>query len=53
MNNSWKLQRNGHFPMPLGIRLKHTIHPALKISDFSSEELIDLVEETVKSKIIL
>lgn len=53
VNNSWKLQRNGHFPMPLGIRLKHTIHPALKISDFSSEELIDLVEETVKSKIVL
>ena len=53
VNNSWKLQRNGHVPMPLGIRLKHTIHPALKISDFSSEELIDLVEETVKSKIVL
>jgi 1-acyl-sn-glycerol-3-phosphate acyltransferase len=53
VNNSWKLQRNGLFPMPLGVRLKHTIHPTLKISDFSSEELIDLVEETVKSKIVV
>ena len=53
VNNSWKLQRDGFFPMPLGIRLKHTIHPALKISDYSSEELIDLVEKTVKSKIIV
>ncbi|MGK0427423.1 MAG: 1-acyl-sn-glycerol-3-phosphate acyltransferase [Ulvibacter sp.] len=53
VNNSWKLQRYGLFPMPLGVRLKHTIHPALKISDFSSEELIDLVEETVKSKIVI
>jgi len=53
VNNSWKLQRNGFFPMPLGIRLKHTVHPALKISNFSSEELIDLVEKTVKSKIIV
>ena len=53
VNNSWKLQRNGLFPMPLGVRLKHTIHPTLKISDFSSEELIDLVEETVKSKVVV
>jgi 1-acyl-sn-glycerol-3-phosphate acyltransferase len=53
VNNSWKLQRHGFFPMPLGIRLKHTIHPALKVSDFSSEELIDLVEETIKSKVVV
>ena len=53
VNNSWKLQRNGFFPMPLGIRLKHTIHPTLKISDFSSEELIDLVEKTIKSKVVV
>ena len=53
VNNSWKLQRNGFFPMPLGIRLKHTVHPTLKISDFSSEELIDLVEKTVKSKVVV
>ena len=51
VNNSWELQRQGFFPMPLGVRLKHTIHPAIKISDFSSEELIDLVEKTIKSKI--
>jgi 1-acyl-sn-glycerol-3-phosphate acyltransferase len=53
VNNSWKLQRYGFFPMPIGIRLKHTVHPALKISDFSSEELIDLLEATIKSKVIV
>lgn len=53
VNNSWKLQRHGFFPMPMGVRLKHTVHPVLKISDFSSEELIDLVEKTVKSKVVV
>lgn len=53
VNNSWKLQRQGFFPMPLGISLKHTVHPALKISDFSSEELIILLEKTIKSKVVV
>jgi 1-acyl-sn-glycerol-3-phosphate acyltransferase len=53
VNNSWKLQRYGMFPMPVGVRLKHTIHPAIKVSDYSSEELIDLIESTIKSKVIV
>ncbi|MGO3182459.1 MAG: lysophospholipid acyltransferase family protein [Aequorivita sp.] len=49
INNSWKLQRWGMFPMPLGVRFELTAHPAVKISDFEVEELIDKVEETVTS----
>lgn len=53
VNNSWKLQRYGMFPMPVGVRLTHTIHPAVKVSDFSSEELIDIIEKTVKSRVVV
>ncbi len=51
INNSWKLQRWGMFPMQLGVRFELLAHPAIKISDFEVEELIDKVEEIVTSKI--
>ncbi|WP_026451221.1 lysophospholipid acyltransferase family protein [Aequorivita capsosiphonis] len=51
INNSWKLQRYGMFPIQMGVRLEMTTHPAIKISDFDVEALIDKVEETVTSKV--
>lgn len=51
INNSWKLQRNGMFPIQMGVCLELIAHPALKISDYEVEALIDQVEETVVSKI--
>lgn len=51
INNSWKLQRYGMFPIQMGVRLEMTAHPAIKISDFEVENLIDMVEETVVSGI--
>ena len=53
INNSWKLQRNGMFPMPLGVCLKLHFHPVVKVSDYPSEELIDLIEQTIKSRVIV
>lgn len=53
VNNSWKLQRYGMFPMPLGIRLKHIVHPVLKVSDYNPEELINTVEKIIKSKVVV
>jgi len=53
INNSWKLQKYGMFPMPLGVRIKYTLHPFLKVSDFDSEELINKIESQIKSSIIL
>ncbi|MBK5212737.1 MAG: 1-acyl-sn-glycerol-3-phosphate acyltransferase [Flavobacteriaceae bacterium] len=50
-NNSWKLQRWGMFPIQMGVRLEMTAHPAIKISDYDVETLIDKVEETITSKI--
>jgi len=51
MSNSWKLQRYGMFPMPLGTHFKIKVHPPLKISDFEIEELLKKVEATVVSEI--
>lgn len=52
INNSWKLQKYGMFPMPLGVRIKYKLHPFIKVSDFEIEELIDNIESQIKSSII-
>ncbi len=51
INNSWKLQRWGLFPVQIGVRFEFIAHPAIKISDYEVEALIDKVEEIVASKI--
>ncbi len=47
VNNSWKLQRYGMFPIPLGVRLIFKLHPVLKISEYPTKELIDMVERQI------
>jgi len=47
INNSWKLQRFGMFPISLGIRIEYKLHPAIKISDHPSDKLVDLIEEQI------
>jgi len=51
INNSWRLQRYGFFPMPLGVKLKMQVHPAIKVGDFDINELIDKIELQIKSHI--
>jgi len=51
INNSWKLQRHGMFPIPLGSRLKMEVHQAIKASDFEQEALIDQIESTIKANL--
>ena len=52
INNSWKLQRYGMFPMPLGVKIKYTLHPLIKVSDFEMNDLIDKIEFQIKSNIL-
>lgn len=52
INNSWKLQRYGMFPIPLFTRLTFYVHPLLKVSEYEKNQLIDLVETQIKSKIV-
>lgn len=51
ITNSWKLQRHGSFPIPLGVDYKMTAHPAIKITNQPIEELIQEVENIVRNGI--
>lgn len=51
INNSWKLQRWGIFPLQMGVRLEMIAHRAIKIDGYDVEMLIDKVEDTITSKI--
>jgi 1-acyl-sn-glycerol-3-phosphate acyltransferase len=51
ISNSWKLQRYGMFPIPLGTAFRLKAHPPLKVSDYQADELIDQVERLVVSQI--
>ena len=53
INNSWKLQKHGMFPMPLGVRVRYKLHPFMKISDFDTETLIDTIESQINSEILI
>lgn len=47
INNSWKVYQYGYFPLSFGNHLVFTIHNALKVSDFSFEEIMRKTENTI------
>lgn len=51
VNNSWKLQTKGMFPIPLGVHLTFDIQAPVKVSDHSSDALIDLLEQQIGAMI--
>lgn len=51
INDSWKMTRFGQFPLGLGNRLEFKIHPPLKISDYTFEEIAEKTESTIKKYI--
>ena len=52
INNSWKMTKYGSFPMGLGNALNFEIHPALKVADFSFEEIFEKTEATITQAIL-
>nr|WP_236002876.1 lysophospholipid acyltransferase family protein [Luteirhabdus pelagi] len=53
ISHSWRLQRFGMFPIPIGTHLIFIVHPSLKVSEYEPDALINEVEATVKSHIDL
>ncbi len=53
LNNTWKITKNGKFPLCLGANVTIEYHPPLKVSDYKFDELLALTEEQVKSSIIV
>lgn len=52
INNSWKTQKYGKFPMGLGAHITFTVHKPLKLDTFvNTEELINSIETTIKKHI--
>lgn len=51
INNSWKLQKWGMFPIPIFVKLRMTSHQAYLIGDYEVEELVNLVEEKITSEV--
>ncbi|AEW86702.1 1-acyl-sn-glycerol-3-phosphate acyltransferase [Flavobacterium columnare NBRC 100251 = ATCC 23463] len=51
INNSWKMTRYGQFPLGLGSNIEHIIHPPLKISDYSFDDIFKKTETIIKEHI--
>lgn len=51
INNSWKLLKFGKFPMGLGNKIKFKIHAPIKPEEYTSEELIPLIEKIITDSI--
>lgn len=51
INNSWKMLYYGKFPLGIGNHLQFKVHPALNVSDYEPNELIDIIENQITSAI--
>lgn len=51
INNSWKLQQYGMFPIPTGTHFQMRVHPAIKVGDQDRNTLIDSIESMIVSEI--
>lgn len=51
INNSWKMNRFGQFPMGLGNRISFDVHEPLKVSDYSFEEIFEKTEQAIKKHV--
>lgn len=51
INNSWKMNRFGQFPLGLGTKITFQIHEPLKSSDYSFDEIFEKTEKTIKKHI--
>lgn len=51
INNSWKMQRYGKFPLGIGNHLKFKVHKPLRVSDYKTADLIDLIEKQITDAI--
>lgn len=52
INNSWKLVEHGNFPMTVGVHLEHKVHKPFPIEDYTTEELLVKIEETITKDIL-
>ena len=51
INNSWKMNKFGSFPLGLGTNITLEIHEPLKVSDYSFDEIFEKTEQVIKKHI--
>jgi len=51
VNNSWKLQQHGMFPLGVGALLKLEVLPPLEVKDFEIPELIQILQNTITDRV--
>jgi 1-acyl-sn-glycerol-3-phosphate acyltransferase len=52
INNCWKLNKHGMFPLELGVKVTFEFHKPIKASSLNFEDLFEKVESTVKNSVI-
>lgn len=51
INNSWKIVKNGYFPLSLGTSFSLDVHAPISPKDYDFEELMQKVREAIESKL--
>ena len=51
INNSWKMNKFGAFPLGLGTNITLEIHEPLKVSEYSFDEIFEKTEQVIKKHI--
>lgn len=51
INNSWKILRFGVFPIGLASKVNCNVHNALKISEFSADDLIEKAKQIIQNNL--
>ena len=52
INNCWKLNKFGMFPLEIGVKITFEIHEAIEANSMKFEDLFQKVEETIKNAVI-
>lgn len=52
INNCWKLNKNGKFPLELGVKITFELHEPIKADSLEFVKLFEKVENTVKNAVI-
>jgi len=51
INNCWKLNRNGMFPLEIGVNITFELHEAIEAKSMNFDDLFEKVESTIKNSV--
>lgn len=49
INNSWKIVKEGYFPLSLGTRFSLEVHPPISPKEYNFEDLMEKIRDTIQS----